>query len=87
MLTACGGSEGEILKSDIIVHVEVNPSFDIHVNADGTIKSVECLNEDAKTVYAERDLAGTAYEDGFKQLFTAVKDGGAYRKAIPLKSV
>lgn len=76
VLTACGGSEGETLASDIIVHVEVNPSFDIHVNNDGTIKSVDCLNEDAQNVYAEMDLTGTAYEDGFKQLLTAIHDAG-----------
>ena len=84
MLTACGSSgsasgmesESEVLASDIIVHVEINPSFDIHVNNDGTIKQMDCLNEDAQTVYAEMDLTGVVYADGLKQLLTAIHKAG-----------
>lgn len=84
MLTACGGSKGETLASDIIVHVEINPSFDIHVNADGMIESVECLNEDAQTVYAEMDLSGVVYEEGFMQLLTAIHEAGFLKESAQI---
>lgn len=76
LLTACGGTNNEEMISDIIVHVQVNPSFDIHVNNDGRIKSVECLNEDAQKVYAEMDLTGAVYEEGLEQLLVAIYDAG-----------
>lgn len=84
LLTACGSTNEAALESDIIVHVEVNPSFDIHVNDDGTIKKVDCLNEDAQTVYAEMDLTGAGYEDGFKQLLTAIYDAGFIKEEAKL---
>lgn len=87
LLAACGGSKGEVSESDIIVHMEVNPSFDMHVNDDGIIKGVDCLNEDAQTVYAEMDLTGVAYEDGFKQLLTAIKDGGFLQEGDAIKII
>lgn len=82
VLTACGSDgsakkqNAETMASDIIVHVEINPSFDIYVDNCGIIDFILCLNEDAKTVYAEMDLSETYYDDGLTQLLTAVYDAG-----------
>jgi hypothetical protein len=34
----------------IVVHIVINPEFKIHINNNGNVFDVECLNEDAKAV-------------------------------------
>lgn len=76
LLTACGGTKTETITSDIIVHLSVNPEFEIGINSEGVVESVTCLNDDAKAVYADMSLSGLEYQAAISQLLTAIKDGG-----------
>lgn len=92
LFTACGSGEstsganagGEMMAADIIVHLEVNPSFDIYVNSNGTIKLIHCLNEDAKTVYADMDLTGIRYEIALEELLTAIHEEGFLSEGVKI---
>ena len=75
-LTACGGTKTETMTSDIIVHLSVNPEFEIGINSEGVVESVICLNDDAKAVYEDMDLKGVEYKSALSQLLTAIKDDG-----------
>ena len=68
MLTACGGTKAEMMTSDIIVHLSVNPEFEIGINSEGVVESVTCLNDDAKAVYADMSLSGLEYQAAISQL-------------------
>lgn len=41
-----------------IVHVSVNPEFEIHVNEAGIIVELKCLNEDAEKIFANVNVVG-----------------------------
>ena len=69
-------NDEKCLKSYILVHVEVNPSFDVHVDNGGVIVGIDCLNNDAKKAYEGLDIVYSEFVSGIKQLLENMYDKG-----------
>lgn len=78
------GTENK-LKSDILVHLEINPSFDIHVDNGGVIVGVDCLNNDAKKAYEGLDILYSEYTSGVNQLLKTIHDKGFMKNNSVIK--
>ncbi len=78
------GTENK-LKSDILVHLEINPSFDIHVDNGGVIVGVDCLNNDAKKTYEGLDILYSEYTSGVNQLLKTIYDKGFVKNNSVIK--
>lgn len=59
-----------------IVHVCINPEFELHADAAGYIVELNCLNEDAETAFANINVVGMHYEVGIKELLDAAYNEG-----------
>lgn len=60
----------------IVVHIVINPEFKIHINKNGNVVYVECLNEDAKAVNEKVSVAGVACEDAIVFILQETVDQG-----------
>ncbi len=65
-----------VMQTDILLHLEINPSFDIHVDNGGVIVGVDCLNSDAEDVIKNVNIANLEFVNGVSQLLKAVYDKG-----------
>lgn len=65
-----------VMQTGILLHLEVNPSFDIHVDNGGIIVGVDCLNSDAKKVIKNMNITNLEFVNGVGQLLKAVYDQG-----------
>ena len=59
-----------------IVQISVNPEFEVHVNDDGVIENVICLNDNAQTICSVIDISGKNYKDGVMELLTTAYNQG-----------
>ena len=58
-----------------IVSVDINPSFELTAAEDGSVLSIEAVNEDAKTIITE-DLIGLPVEQAVEQLIIRATEAG-----------
>lgn len=58
--------------------VDVNPSLCVHVNEDGSVKSVVGQNDDAKAIIDKLNCAGKNVTDAIGDILAAVKDAGYF---------
>jgi len=63
-------------KVDSVIMLDVNPSFNLSVNAKETILSVDALNADAETVLGGMDLRGVSLEVGINALIGSMLQHG-----------
>lgn len=58
-----------------IVSVDINPSFELTAAEDGSVLSIEAINDDAKTIITE-DLIGLPVEQAVEQLIIRATEAG-----------
>lgn len=59
-----------------VIHVEINPEFNLYVDAEECIVYVEYLNEDAADLFETVDLTGQKLADGMETIVDAAKEKG-----------
>ena len=63
-------------KIAIIIHISINPSFEIYVDENGIVENVVCLNEDAKTIIEQITISEKTCEDvAYQILNETVRQG------------
>ncbi|MDY0294724.1 MAG: hypothetical protein RBQ71_02845 [Acholeplasmataceae bacterium] len=75
-LVACTGTETPASSTDVLLSVEINPSFQFVIGQDDKVKSYRLNNEDAEIVGAGLDLVGMHYEDALKAMLNQAIDSG-----------
>jgi len=58
------------------IHVEINPEFNLYLDAEGCIVYVEYLNEDAADLFETVDLTGQKLADGMETIVDAAEEKG-----------
>lgn len=71
-----------------VIHVKINPEFNIYLDEDENVVALECLNADAKDAYGKKSFAGKSLDEtlqtdrGFycsrKRLHERRPDGSTY---------
>lgn len=59
-----------------VIHVEINPEFNLYLDAEGCIVYVEYLNEDAADLFETVDLTGQKLADGMETIVGAAEEKG-----------
>lgn len=59
-----------------VIHVEINPEFNLYLDAEGCIVYVEYLNEDAADLFEIVDLTGQKLADGMETIVDAAEEKG-----------
>lgn len=59
-----------------VIHVEINPEFNLYVDAEECIVYVEYLNEDAADLFETVDLTGQKLADGMETIVDAAEEKG-----------
>lgn len=59
-----------------VVQISINPEFEVHVNDDGVIENVICLNDDAQAICSVLNITGKNYKDGVMELLTTAYNQG-----------
>ncbi len=59
-----------------VIHVEINPEFNLYVDAEECIVYVEYLNEDAADLFETVDLTGQKLADGMETIVGAAEEKG-----------
>lgn len=59
-----------------VIHVEINPEFNLYVDAEECIVYVEYLNEDAADLFETVDLTGQKLADGMETIVDATEEKG-----------
>lgn len=75
-LVACTGTGTPASSTDVLLSVEINPSFQLVIGQDDKVKSYRLNNEDAEIVGAGLDLVGMHYEDALKAMLNQAIDSG-----------
>lgn len=55
-----------------VLTVSINPEFNLHLNKNGLVLTLECLNEDAQNALASADVVGMAVEDAIAALLEEI---------------
>jgi hypothetical protein len=62
-------TEGDpVTSTDMLLSVEINPSFQFVIGQDGKVKSYRLNNEDAEIIGADLNLVGMNYEDALQAM-------------------
>ena len=59
-----------------VIHVKINPEFNLYLDAEGCIVYVEYLNEDAADLFETVDLTGQKLADGMETIVDAAEEKG-----------
>jgi len=59
-----------------VVQISINPEFEVHVNDDGVIENVICLNDDAQAICSVLSITGKNYKDGVMELLITAYNQG-----------
>lgn len=63
-------------EAAMVLHITINPELNLFADKDGTILSVEYVNDDAKDAFSDIELAGRNVTDAVKQVVsTSVEKG------------
>jgi len=66
--------EGKREESYMVLRFTINPDFELYLDEMTEVSKVRCLNEDAKTLFANMDVLGLAYTEAVEAILTAAKD-------------
>lgn len=59
-----------------VIHVKINPEFNLYLDSEGCIVYVEYLNEDAADLFETVDLTGQKLADGMDTIVDAAEEKG-----------
>ncbi len=59
-----------------VIHVKINPEFNLYLDAEGCIVYVEYLNEDAADLFETVDLTGQKLADGMETIVDVAEEKG-----------
>lgn len=59
-----------------VIHVKINPEFNLYLNAEESIVYVEYLNADAADLFETVDLTGQKLADGMETIVDAAEEKG-----------
>lgn len=59
-----------------VIHIKINPEFNLYLDAEGCIVYVEYLNEDAADLFETVDLTGQKLADGMDTIVDAAEEKG-----------
>ena len=59
-----------------VIHVKINPEFNLYLDSEGCIVYVEYLNEDAADLFETVDLTGQKLADGMETIVGAAEEKG-----------
>jgi len=68
--------DGKREESLLILEIEINPKFELYLDTDTLISAVCCLNEDAKTLFADIDVLKLYYYEAMEKILTAAQEKG-----------
>lgn len=73
---AGGGGMPDDLVYAAVIHVKINPEFNLYLDSEGCIVYVEYLNEDAADLFETVDLTGQKLADGMETIVGAAEEKG-----------
>lgn len=59
-----------------VIHIKINPEFNLYLDSEGCIVYVEYLNEDAAELFETVDLTGQKLADGMETIVGAAEEKG-----------
>lgn len=59
-----------------VIHIKINPEFNLYLDSEGCIVYVEYLNEDAADLFETVDLTGQKLADGMETIVGAAEEKG-----------
>lgn len=59
-----------------VIHIKINPEFNLYLDSEGCIVFVEYLNEDAADLFETVDLTGQKLADGMETIVGAAEEKG-----------
>ena len=59
-----------------VIHIKINPEFNLYLDSEGCIVYVEYLNEDAADLFETVDLTGQKLADGMETFVGAAEEKG-----------
>ncbi len=73
-------AEGVGMPDDLVyaavIHIKINPEFNLYLDSEGCIVYVEYLNEDAADLFETVDLTGQKLADGMETIVGAAEEKG-----------
>lgn len=73
---AGGGGMPDDLVYAAVIHIKINPEFNLYLDSEGCIVYVEYLNEDAADLFETVDLTGQKLADGMDTIVDAAEEKG-----------
>ena len=74
--TAYQIGDGKREESLLILQFEINPKFELYLDGETLISAVCCLNEDAKTLFADIDVLELYYYEAMEKILPAAQEKG-----------
>lgn len=59
-----------------VIHVKINPEFNIYLDQDENVVALECLNEDAKDAYGKKSFAGKSLDETLQTVVSIAAEKG-----------
>lgn len=59
-----------------VIHVKINPEFNIYLDKDENVVALECLNADAKDAYGKKSFAGKTLDETLQTVVSIAAEKG-----------
>lgn len=59
-----------------VIHVKINPEFNIYLDEDENVVALECLNADAKDAYGKKSFAGKSLDETLQTVVSIAAEKG-----------
>ena len=59
-----------------VIHVKINPEFNIYLDLDENVVALECLNADAKGAYGKKSFAGKTLDETLQTVVSIAAEKG-----------
>lgn len=59
-----------------VIHVKINPEFNIYLGEDENVVALECLNADAKDAYGKKSFAGKSLDEALQTVVSIAAEKG-----------
>ena len=69
-------------KYAVVIHVKINPEFNIYLDQDENVVALECLNADAKDAYGKKSFAGKSLDETLQTKMDSVVTEAAKEQDI-----
>lgn len=63
-------------KYAAVIHVKINPEFNIYLDQDENVVALECLNADAKDAYGKKSFAGKSLDETLQTVVSIAAEKG-----------